>query len=168
MWFWPVNQMPLRPDLVWLTLNLGLIIQCISRFFPLFFIPRKMFSRTPWDFFAYLRLKTTSLFYRQLFCYWRPSWTPIFLVLTPQWGGTKKEEWIMSRMAWNWGSQSRSNWDQLLQRKKRCTSPSTDASFKMIKPWAPRSYDRFPKPFPLISRKMVERHKAFSRTRVNT
>jgi hypothetical protein len=33
MWFWPVNWMSLRPGLLWLTLNLALIIQCISRFF---------------------------------------------------------------------------------------------------------------------------------------
>jgi hypothetical protein len=33
------NRMSLRPGLLWLTLDLALIIQCLS--------PRKMFSRTP-------------------------------------------------------------------------------------------------------------------------
>jgi hypothetical protein len=31
MWFWPVNRMSLCPGLLWLTLNLALIIQCLSR-----------------------------------------------------------------------------------------------------------------------------------------
>jgi hypothetical protein len=32
-------------SLLWLSLNLALIIQCSSRFFPQFYIPRKMSSR---------------------------------------------------------------------------------------------------------------------------
>jgi hypothetical protein len=31
MWFWPANRMSLRPGLLLLTLNLALIIQCLSR-----------------------------------------------------------------------------------------------------------------------------------------
>jgi hypothetical protein len=31
MWFWPVNRISLRPSLLWLTLNLALIIQCLSQ-----------------------------------------------------------------------------------------------------------------------------------------
>jgi hypothetical protein len=41
--------MSLRPSLLWLTLNLDLIIQCLSRndiFFHQFYIPRKKSSRT--------------------------------------------------------------------------------------------------------------------------
>jgi hypothetical protein len=41
----PPNQMSLRPSPLWLTLNLALIIQCLSR---LFFV-----LNTPQDIFAY-------------------------------------------------------------------------------------------------------------------
>jgi hypothetical protein len=49
MWFWPVNRMSLRPGLLWTTLNLALIIQCLSRNNILFYfyIPCKVFSHTP-------------------------------------------------------------------------------------------------------------------------
>jgi hypothetical protein len=43
------NRMSLRPGLLWLTLNLATIIQCLSRnnsSFPHFYITRKMFSPT--------------------------------------------------------------------------------------------------------------------------
>jgi hypothetical protein len=56
---WLVNRMSLRPGL---TLNLGLIIQRLSRiniYFFQFYVLRKMFSRTPR--YAYTRLKTTVL-----------------------------------------------------------------------------------------------------------
>jgi hypothetical protein len=31
MWVWPVNRMPLSPGILWLTVNLAMIIQCLSR-----------------------------------------------------------------------------------------------------------------------------------------
>jgi hypothetical protein len=49
MWFWPVGRMSLRPDLLWLNLNLVLIIQCVYQntvSLSNFIIPRKMFSRS--------------------------------------------------------------------------------------------------------------------------
>jgi hypothetical protein len=53
MWLWPVNRMSLRPGLHWLTLNLALIIQCLSQIF---------FSilRPPSDVFAYFNICTIN------------------------------------------------------------------------------------------------------------
>jgi hypothetical protein len=59
MWFWPVNRMSLRPGLLWLTLNLALIIHCLSwnDFFFQFYVPTKMFLHIS-------RLKTTGPVHR--------------------------------------------------------------------------------------------------------
>jgi hypothetical protein len=49
------NRMTLRPVLLWLTLNLTLIIQCLSRnniYIFQFYIPRKMFSHMSYNIFA--------------------------------------------------------------------------------------------------------------------
>jgi hypothetical protein len=44
-----LNRMSLRPGLLWLTLNLALIIQSLSRnnIFFLFYVPPKISLRTP-------------------------------------------------------------------------------------------------------------------------
>jgi hypothetical protein len=56
-WFSRVNRMSLRPGLLWLTIKLALIIQCVSHN-NIFFLS---VLHTPRDVFAYPRLKTTDL-----------------------------------------------------------------------------------------------------------
>jgi hypothetical protein len=49
----------------------------------------------------------------------------------------------------------------------RFTSPSNGASYQVIKPWAPRSYNRCSKRPPSISRQTAVLRAAFSQTRFN-
>jgi hypothetical protein len=59
--------MSLRPGLLLLTLNLALVIQCLSRnnnFFLQFYMRRNFFSRTP-EGYAYTMLKTIALAHKR-------------------------------------------------------------------------------------------------------
>jgi hypothetical protein len=69
MRFWTINRMSLRPDFLWLTLNLALIIQCLlpNNIWFQFYIPLNKLPLTPSNVFlhlllySYSRLKTTAL-----------------------------------------------------------------------------------------------------------
>jgi hypothetical protein len=71
------NRMSLRPGLLWLTLNLALIIQCLSwnNIFIFFLI-----LRIPQDVFVYPRLNTTGLAHSLVTTQTELSWHPTFII----------------------------------------------------------------------------------------
>jgi hypothetical protein len=81
------DRMSLRPFLLWLTLNLALLVQCLSRntIFCPYYIPRKMLSPTPRAMpLQIVKVKVTlrPTISRPSWCQ-TPSWDPVTIFLSP-------------------------------------------------------------------------------------